>query len=523
VTMPAKKILLLNDASFLATGFGAYGFDLLSYLHQTGKYELAELGCYAKPNDSRQNFLPWKFYGNLPMNNEEENVYRSLPTNQFGEWKFEEVCLDFRPNIVIDFRDAFMMDFIQKSPARPYFDLILMPTVDGMPQYSSWITTFQDADKLLAWTDWCKEVLEYYDLTVEDCAPPGINVEYQPIKNKKNHKKTVGLSPDMLIIGTVMRNQKRKLFPDLMKVFSWLLEQLPEEISRRLYLYLHTSYPDKKGWDIPKLLLEYQIGHRTLFSYVCTQCNNVYPNFFQDSRAYCKYCKTLTLYLPRSHLGVDPKVLNSIYNLFDVYVQYANCEGFGIPSLEAAACGIPGLAIDYSAMGDIIRKVAGFPVKVKTLYRELDSHTNRAIPDNDDCVRIIKEIITLPESLRLRLGAKSFEKSKLFSWKKTGKTWETIIDSLPDQNKWIKTKREYCEITELHSNATNTEFLNFCINNIIKRPDLMYSNLYNDAIKILNHGHYHETEVNRKTLLNKFHNLRLIHQAFEEKRNESIP
>jgi glycosyltransferase involved in cell wall biosynthesis len=48
-----------------------------------------------------------------------------------------------------------------------------------------------------------------------------------------------------------------------------------------------------------------------------------------------------------------------IYNLFDLYIQYHNSEGFGIPVIEAAACGTPVIATDFSAVCDVVRKVDG--------------------------------------------------------------------------------------------------------------------------------------------------------------------
>ena len=48
--------------------------------------------------------------------------------------------------------------------------------------------------------------------------------------------------------------------------------------------------------------------------------------------------------------GVSYEDLSSIVNLFDLYTQYANCEGFGLPYVEAAACGVPVCGTDYSAM-----------------------------------------------------------------------------------------------------------------------------------------------------------------------------
>ena len=43
--------------------------------------------------------------------------------------------------------------------------------------------------------------------------------------------------------------------------------------------------------------------------------------------------------------------------MFDVYVQTAGAEGFGMPILDAMACGTPVVAPDYSAMSEQVRDV----------------------------------------------------------------------------------------------------------------------------------------------------------------------
>ena len=109
--MRKKRILFCGEATFLNTGYATYNREILTYLHSTGKYELAELSAYGELNDARGDSIPWKFYGAMPNINsepkssqEEINDYGSKATNQFGEWAFERVCLDFLPDVVCDIR-----------------------------------------------------------------------------------------------------------------------------------------------------------------------------------------------------------------------------------------------------------------------------------------------------------------------------------------------------------------------------------------------------------------------------------
>ena len=119
-----KRILLCCEATYLNTGYATYGREIMKRLYQSKKYELAELGCYGNVDDPRSNTIPWKFYPNAPDENNPTEVqeYYSKPTNQFGEWRFEQVLLDFKPDIVFDIRDFWMVDFQERSPFREYFN-----------------------------------------------------------------------------------------------------------------------------------------------------------------------------------------------------------------------------------------------------------------------------------------------------------------------------------------------------------------------------------------------------------------
>ena len=47
----------------------------------------------------------------------------------------------------------------------------------------------------------------------------------------------------------------------------WMQEE-KNPIGEKLFLHLHTSYPDA-GWDLPKMLKEYEVGNRVMFTYSC--------------------------------------------------------------------------------------------------------------------------------------------------------------------------------------------------------------------------------------------------------------
>ena len=430
------KILMVSEASFLSSGFGTYTKEILKRLHATGKYTIAEFACYGKVNDPKDVDIHWRYYANAvsPEDPRHQEYNKSLE-NQFGRWRFERVLLDFQPDVVIDIRDYWMNSYQQFTPYRPYFHWILMPTVDSAPQQEEWIDTFMQADAIFTYSDFGRDtLLEQSNNKIKyvDTTSPGVDLEtFKPIPQRNDIKKFFGLK-DTFIVGSVMRNQKRKLIPELFSAFKSLVNRLSKEnnpIANKLYLYTHTSFPDA-GWDIPKLLKEYEVGNRVLFTYDCKSCDYYEPALFQHPTRRCKKCGGI-MTMPNVGNGLSTSNLNNIINMFDIYVQYAICEGFGMPQVEAAAAGVPVASVDYSAMNDVVNKLNGYPIKVNQYFKELETKAIRVYPDNNSFVEIISDYISLPEILK---DQKRYETRKLtekyYDWDIIAKKWENYLDNV---------------------------------------------------------------------------------------------
>lgn len=431
------KVLMVSEASFLSSGFGTYAKEILSRLYKSDKYEIAEFACYGKVNDPKDRSIPWRYYANAVSHNDPRHEeYNKSMENQFGRWRFERVLLDFRPDVVIDVRDYWMNSYQQFSPLRPFFHWILMPTVDSAPQQEDWIDTFIHADAIMTYSDFGRDTLleqSNNKINYIDTTSPGVSLDvFKPIGDRHNLKSHFGLD-GKTIIGGIMRNQKRKLIPELFASFRKLLDDYSDEgsdIGRNLYLYLHTSYPDA-GWDIPLMLKEYGVGNRVLFTYVCQKCGFFRPCLFQHPMAICPKCRNKSMNMPNVSNGLAQEELNLIINTFDLYVQYAICEGFGMPQVEAAAAGVPIASVDYSAMNDVVRKLNGYPIKIKQYFRELETKAIRVYPDNDDLINIIKEYLAMPDILKEQ---KRYETRSLvekhYNWDNIAKKWEHYLDNI---------------------------------------------------------------------------------------------
>ena len=494
--MSKKKVLLVAENHNLASGFGTYAKNLLERLHASGKYEIAEFAIYMKSSDGKD--VPWKVYGNAPEDDEPDEhkqLYNSNPNNQFGAWRFDKVVLDFKPDIVLTYRDPWMDMFISKSPLLPYFHWVWMPTVDSDPQKQSWIEGFAKTDAVLCYSEFGVKTLEKdagHLLNVVGCASPGIDPKIYKPYDKKQIREELGLDPNVNIIGTVMRNQKRKLFPELIKSFSKFLKVAPPEIKDNTYLLLHTSYPEKMGWNLGYHISEEEVGGKVLATYVCKTCKRWRIDFFRDSLNYCPHCKTISCVMPSVGMGLEVPDLVKVYNAMDLYVQYAICEGFGMPQVEATACGVPIASSNYSAMEDVLQWTKGYPVNIQKMYREVETNAERVFPDNDHLVEsMINHLMLSPEEKQKKSQEVRDATVARYDWDDCAKVWMDYIDTYKPkrlQGQWNAPPRPLQIHEQAPEGLTNEQFVEFLYNAVLLEPDNAFGYEATKLVRDLNIG-----------------------------------
>lgn len=483
------RILIANDSSTLATGYGVYGKELLTRLSQTDKYEIAELACYVGQDDiDKGNILnAWKTYGNAPSKDAEKSemeAYSSSTINAFGAAKFHQVCVDFKPDIVFDMRDYWMYSYQETSPFRPFFKWVVMPTVDSAPQKREWLWTFSNMDLVVPYTEWARETLRKQCGDTINLFPEvvnaGVDLEtFVPLENKKETQKRL-FGKEVEITGCVMRNQKRKLIPDILKAYRLYLNRLLEEGKTEQHdkscLYLHTTYPETSGWDLQSLLLEHRLLDKTYFTSKCKGCGSVSITKFHCNLAKCSSCKQNGIAIVSVQNGVDAKDLASIYQTFDLFLQIAICEGFGMPQVEAAACGVPIASTNYSAMKEIVRKLEGYPVPLSSLFREMETGADRANIDVVALTGIIYDHFAMSEEQKLQKSKRTRELCEQnYSWDLTAKVWDKALSSvdISTNAKWDDPVRPSDISLSVPAGLSPVEVVEWIIVNIIKEPWLM--------------------------------------------------
>lgn len=488
--MSKKRIMLVTESAINNSGYSVMSRELLSRLHKTGKYEIMELGIYSRPEDDRLNYFPWKIYPVMPEQGDAEGwaQYNARIEGQSGAWCFEKACLEFKPDVVMCFDDPYRCCYQLLSPLRPYFRHLYMPTVDATPQTDDWANQYIMSDGILSYSEFGKRVLKKTcgnSINFINVASPGASFDDMVPLDKKEIRRKYGISEDILLIGMVARNQIRKGFPDLFEAFRKFIDIAPKELSDKAFLHVHTGHPDA-GWDMPRLLKEYGLSHKVYFTYVCRSCADIRISLWNDYGLICRRCGSKQVFLTQPSFGLNRKNLCELYNLYDLYVQYAFLEGFGVPAVEAAACGVPLAVVPYSAMEDFVDKLNAYPVPIAKLNTEVQSHRKWAFPDNSE---FAKRLVDILQSDLKTLGEETHELCKKhFDWDKSAKIWEDAIDSLPEpERKWDDPKRDFLELP-VDNSLDDSSFVKECFKNISFSEHLCKGFLYNIFIKNLYNG-----------------------------------
>jgi glycosyltransferase involved in cell wall biosynthesis len=203
--------------------------------------------------------------------------------------------------------------------------------------------------------------------------PHGVDTAvYRPMDRRKAREET-GVPEDAFLVGMVAANKgrpSRKGFSQAFQAFRKFAEH-----HDNAYLYLHTMVNPglAGGEDIPALLEALGIPQERVL--IADQYRVVFDPFSAASMA-------------------------KIYSVMDVLLNPSLGEGFGIPVLEAQACGTPVIVTEFSAMTELCG--AGWTVDHTPYWTGLNSW--QAMPDVDDIAGALEECIRLPQGQREKLA-----------------------------------------------------------------------------------------------------------------------
>lgn len=113
--------------------------------------------------------------------------------------------------------------------------------------------------------------------------------------------------------------------------------------------------------------------------------------------------------------NLDINGMNSLYNISDAYISPYLAEGFNLPPLESAACGVPILVTAGGATDEYYSKEIGLQISSK---KQIDSNGNiYMLPDYDSLIMGIKNLLQSNKSFDSQLCSEYVHKN--FNWSLT--------------------------------------------------------------------------------------------------------
>lgn len=198
------------------------------------------------------------------------------------------------------------------------------------------------------------------------------------------------------IVGCVNRNQQRKRFDLLTRYFCKWIDTFKVEDA---FLFVHACPTGEQEYDIEQLMSYY--GHKD----------------------------RLILVYPDLGTGIPEAQLPWTYRCMDVLASTTQGEGFGLTTLEAMALGIPVIAPEWSALGEICKDAAVLVPCTSTAATQKRINCIGGIPDEKNFIRQLQRVYQ-SKALRTEIATLGYERAResRFRWENVAKAFSNAID-----------------------------------------------------------------------------------------------
>lgn len=346
--MSKPKILWHSNASWAPTGYGQQTALVTPRL--TDEYEVKVSAFYGLEG------APLQF-------NEDVKVLPGWGQN-FGNEVIPQHAQrffgDLRGGTLVTLMDVWVLD----SPTMAKMNVACWTPIDHEPPPPMVMQFFKNSGAVpIAMTKWGRGMLAEFDPLY---CPHAVDTSvYKPL-SQAECRDAAGLPKDAFVIGVVGANKgwpSRKCLPEILQAFKVFQQRHDDAI-----LYLHTEPHGKvEGVNLPLLLGTLGIKDGSVL--------------FVDEYRY-------------GFEPYSPQLMAKAYGASDVLLAPSMGEGFGLPVLEANACGIPAIVSDFSAQPEVLG--AGWKVDGKRVWTRQNSWQFQ--PDVEDLIEALNRSYSIPEA-----------------------------------------------------------------------------------------------------------------------------
>jgi glycosyltransferase involved in cell wall biosynthesis len=228
---------------------------------------------------------------------------------------------DFKADVVFTLQDIWVLNPQDLQRVNRFIPIV---PIDHEPVPKAIIDRLKLAYRIISYSEFGREELKKNGLN-STYIQHTVNTDIFKPMDKKERKRLAGLPEDAFICGMVAANKDnppRKSFQEVMDAFKMFLEKVPHA-----YLYIHTNPDFPGGFPIKEYASQLGIMDKLLL-----------PDPYQ------------------MNFNIGKKEMALIYNTFDMLLMPSVSEGFGVPAIEAQACGIPVIVNNFTSMKELVKK-----------------------------------------------------------------------------------------------------------------------------------------------------------------------
>ena len=474
--MRKKRVLIHSNFCKMFTGFGKHKKNLLSYLYNTGKYDIIELSNGYTWESEQLKFVPWESYGTLPSDPE---IHKEIAIDErrknaagYGAEMIDHAVKELKPDIYLGIEDVWAFNgFIEKEWWNK-IHCIVHTTLDSLPILPDAVNAADKIKNYFVWASFAEKAMHKLGHTHVKTVHGTLDASsfYRLLDEDRLKLRNRFKLSDEYIIGFVFRNQLRKSVPNLLDGFKLFQENNKQS---KVKLLLHTSW--NEGWDILKLLKEKEINTKNILTtYVCKNCNAYNVKSFSSHVVNCDFCRTQnSCETTNVKTGVNEQQLNEIYNLMDVYCHPFTSGGQEIPIQEAKLTELITLVTNYSCGEDCSTEASGgFPLEWAE-YREPGTQFIKASTLPTSIFSQLQHVYNLPSETKKLLGksARQFVIDN-YSIEVVGKFFENLFDSFPHVDYVFENKKLKCDpFYDPDPNSQDKEWIESLYSNILTKQD----------------------------------------------------
>lgn len=383
------RVLWCGDA-IASTGFSRCTHAVADALHAAG-HEVHVLGLnyFGDPHP-----YPYAIYP----------AYQPLDQGRdgFGVCRLPRLAQRLKPDLIVVLNDPWNV------PA--YLDALEAGEVEDVPVVA-WLAVDARNQKgeplnrlahVVTWTEWAAGELQRggYEGT-PSVVSLGVGPEFRPVDRETARAKVLPaqIPRDAYIVGVVGRNQPRKRLDLTLAYFAeWIHEHEVEDA----YLYLHVAPTGEQACDLVSLARYHGLRGRVIVA------------------------------TPDVGRGIRAEEMPLVYGSFDCYLSTTQGEGWGLPCLEAMACGVAPIVPDWSAFGDWAKDAAYLvPCTSTALSAPINGYpyTIGGVPDREATVAALHRMYSDPD-LRAMYQERGVALAAGLTWQRTGEAMVEVLESV---------------------------------------------------------------------------------------------